>query len=157
MKIKALAKERFSDFYLPSMLVAFPHCSFKCEKDCGIKMCQNSGLVNQPTIDISIDDVIKEYLSNPIHAALVYGGLEPFDSFGEMLDLSSAFRRATDAPIVIYTGYYACELEYKLASMMSIKNIYVKFGRYIPNQKPHYDNVLGVYLASDNQYGQKIT
>ena len=36
-------------------------------------------------------------------------------------------------------------------------NIIIKFGRFIPNQKPHYDPVLGVELASDNQYGEKIS
>ena len=35
-------------------------------------------------------------------------------------------------------------------------NIIIKFGRYIPNQKPHYDEVLGVNLASDNQYAERI-
>jgi hypothetical protein len=36
------------------------------------------------------------------------------------------------------------------------KNIIIKYGRYIPNQTPHYDEVLGVYLASDNQYAVRI-
>ena len=29
-----------------------------------------------------------------------------------------------------------------------IPNVIIKWGRYIPGQKPHYDDVLGVYLAS---------
>jgi hypothetical protein len=37
------------------------------------------------------------------------------------------------------------------------KNIYVKFGRYLVGQEPHYDEVLGVTLASDNQYGKKVS
>ena len=36
------------------------------------------------------------------------------------------------------------------------KNIIVKFGRFIPNQEKQYDEVLGVYLASNNQYGEKL-
>jgi len=36
-------------------------------------------------------------------------------------------------------------------------NIIVKFGRFRPNQKPHFDEVLGVNLASDNQYAEKIS
>lgn len=28
--------------------------------------------------------------------------------------------------------------------------------RYIPNQEKHYDEVLGIYLASDNQYAEKL-
>ena len=33
-------------------------------------------------------------------------------------------------------------------------NIIVKYGRYVPNQKPHYDELLGILLASDNQYAK---
>lgn len=40
---------------------------------------------------------------------------------------------------------------------MKWKNIIVKFGRFIPNQHPHYDEVLGINLASDNQYAEKIS
>ena len=28
--------------------------------------------------------------------------------------------------------------------------------RFIPNQKPHFDEVLGVVLASENQYAERI-
>lgn len=35
-------------------------------------------------------------------------------------------------------------------------NIIVKFGRYTPNQDGHYDDVLGVHLASNNQYAERI-
>jgi len=34
-------------------------------------------------------------------------------------------------------------------------NIIVKFGRYRPNQEKHYDKILGVFLASDNQYAKE--
>ena len=37
------------------------------------------------------------------------------------------------------------------------ENIIVKFGRYVPNQLPHYDNVLGIKLASDNQYAKVVS
>ena len=37
------------------------------------------------------------------------------------------------------------------------KNIIIKYGRYIPNQTPHRDEVLGVNLASDNQYAERIS
>ena len=35
-------------------------------------------------------------------------------------------------------------------------NVVVKFGRYIPNQKHIFDEVLGVELASDNQYAERF-
>ena len=33
--------------------------------------------------------------------------------------------------------------------------VIVKFGRFRPNQEKHYDEVLGVYLISDNQYAKE--
>ena len=36
-------------------------------------------------------------------------------------------------------------------------NIIIKFGRFIPNQEGHYDEVLGINLASKNQFGEKIS
>lgn len=51
--------------------------------------------------------------------------------------------------MVIFTDKFHVLSEYK--------NIVVKFGRYIPGQEKHYDEVLGVYLASDNQYAEKIS
>jgi hypothetical protein len=35
-------------------------------------------------------------------------------------------------------------------------NIVIKFGRYRPGQQKHFDEVLGVELASDNQYAKRI-
>lgn len=59
--------------------------------------------------------------------------------------------------IVIYTGYRQNEIKEFIDRIKSkFKNIYIKFGRYIPNQNPHYDETLGVELASDNQKGVKI-
>ena len=58
--------------------------------------------------------------------------------------------------IVIYTGYNLNEIEDKVNILKNYKNIIIKFGRFIPNNKIHYDEILGVYLASDNQYALKI-
>ena len=46
MIIKELRDEDFTNYKLPSMVVGFPSCTFKCEKECpGCKgMCQNSSL-----------------------------------------------------------------------------------------------------------------
>ena len=71
-----------------------------------------------------------------------------------------------DDDIVIYTGYTEYELTIddvgrtENASYNWLKhypNIYVKFGRYIYGQASHFDKVLGVKLASDNQYGKKVS
>ena len=60
-------------------------------------------------------------------------------------------------PIIIYTGYNKEEISIQIEHLKKFQNIYVKFGRYVPNQKEHYDEVLGVKLVSDNQYGEKIS
>jgi len=41
-------------------------------------------------------------------------------------------------------------------SLKEYSNIIIKYGRYIPNQKPHYDEVLGIMLASSNQYAKRL-
>lgn len=160
MIIKGLRDEDFLQYKLPSMLVAFPSCTFKCEKDCNCKgMCQNGALANSPNIEISEKVIVDRYLKNPISKALVCGGLEPFDSETSLLELMFRFREKSNDPIVIYTGYYKEEIsEYIYKSICKyIPNVIIKFGRYIPNQQPHYDEVLGIFLASDNQYAEKIS
>ena len=63
----------------------------------------------------------------------------------------------TPDDIVIYTGYNLSELEEKVELLSYFDNIIIKFGRYIPNQQAHHDDILGVNLASDNQYAIKIS
>lgn len=141
------------------MYIAFPNCSFKCEKECGKKMCHNSHLATLPDKDIGIDIIMRKYLNNPVTKAIVCGGLEPFDDFHELISFVSAVRGWYDCndTIVIYTGYTSEEVEKELELLKQYKNIIVKFGRYIPNQVPHIDDLLGVKLASDNQYAVQIS
>ena len=160
MLIKGIKEEDFLQYRLPSMLVAFPSCTFKCEKECsGCKgMCQNSSLATSPNIEISAKDIVDRYMNNPLTQALVCGGLEPFDTYNQLLELLTEFRYQSNDPIIIYTGFYKEEINNKLEYLINyIPNVIIKFGRYIPNQQSHYDEILGVYLASDNQYAEKIS
>ena len=160
MIIKGIKDEDFLQYRLPSMLVAFPSCTFKCEKECsGCKgMCQNGSLANSPNIEISAKAIVGRYMSNPISKALVCGGLEPFDSYTQLLELLTEFRATCDDPIVVYTGFYKDEIEQKLEYIIEfIPNVIIKFGRYIPNEEKHLDPILGVELASSNQYAEKIS
>jgi hypothetical protein len=67
------------------------------------------------------------------------------------------FRCYTNDDIVIYTGYNESEVSEQIERLRYFKNIIIKFGRYIPNQQAHYDDILGVNLASNNQYAIKIS
>ena len=46
MKIKGIIAEDFVNYKKPSMFIGFPTCTWKCEKECGIEMCQNKGLAH---------------------------------------------------------------------------------------------------------------
>lgn len=151
MKVKNIIFEDFVNYKKPSMFIATSKCTFKCDKEAGCQVCQNSDLANSPIIEINNDEIIKRYLDNPITEAVVIGGLEPFDTFEELYQFIKDFRRKSNDDIIIYTGYYPEEVSGKIRQLSLFLNIVIKFGRFIPNQKSHYDTVLGIELASDNQ------
>lgn len=157
MIINQLIDEDFVNYKLPSMYIGFPKCNFKCEKECGMQVCQNGVLAKSPTTDVEIEQIITRYMSNYITSSIVIAGLEPFDSYSDLLSFISEARKYVDDDIVIYTGYYKEEIKSYIDELKQYKNVVVKFGRYIPNHQPHYDDVLGVYLASDNQYAKRIS
>ena len=164
MIVKEIRDEDFTSYKKPSMVIGFPSCTFKCERECGQKMCQNSALTTAPNIKIEYEHVVDRYLKNPITKAIIMAGLEPFDSPLALPELIKEFRKHTDDDIVIYTGYNEDELMYSFSSLREsydkikqFKNIIIKFGRFVPNQQPHYDEVLGIKLASDNQYAERIS
>lgn len=157
MLIKDIVEEDFINYKLCSMFILFPNCTFKCEQECGKKICQNSPLTTAPSIDISPRDIVLRYINNPITKAIVFGGLEPFDSFEDMIELIDEFRKVTDDNIIIYSGYTEPEIYQKINQLEQYKNIYIKFGRYIPDDISRYDEILGVTLASSNQYCERIS
>lgn len=157
MNIKQLIDEDFTNYKKPSMFIGFPKCNFKCEKECGLRVCQNGILATSPMMDVDLQSIVDRYIKNDITKAIVVGGLEPFDSFNDLLNLIIEVRNYVEDDIVVYTGYYKEEIIDMIETLKCFKNIVVKFGRYIPNQQQHYDEVLCVYLASDNQYAEKIS
>lgn len=139
------------------MFIGFPSCTWKCEKDCGMRVCQNNALAKAKGIEIEVGELINRYLNNPITKSVVCGGLEPFDSWFDLKEFISQLREHTTDDIVIYTGYKEEEIVNQLKYLQTYSNIIVKFGRFIPNQQPHYDEVLEVKLVSDNQYAKRIS
>lgn len=157
MKLKGLTDEDFVNYKKPSMFLVFPYCTFKCDKEAGCQVCQNSSLAAAHILEVSLEALVKRYLDNPISHALVCGGLEPLDSFDELLELVKTFRGMTSDDIVIYTGYTEEEVSDKIVKLQEYPNIIVKFGRFRYNDKSRYDEILGITLASENQYAKKIS
>lgn len=159
MHLKNIISEDFVNYRYPSMFLITAHCNWKCCTEAGIPIteCQNQPLVDVNTKSFFIEDIIDSYLKNDITKAIVFGGLEPFLQFDELLSFIEEFREKCDDDIVIYTGYYKDELYDEIEELRLYKNIVIKFGRFIPNQEIHFDEVLGVNLASSNQYAERIS
>ena len=159
MIVKEIRDEDFTSYKKTSMVIGFPSCSFKCCKEGNfpVETCQNCELAKAKNIEISAKQIVERYLSNQITSAVVCGGLEPMDSFEDLIEFISQLRRYSDDDVVIYTGFYKEEIQDKLEQLSRYKNIMIKFGRFIPDQQPHYDEVLGVKLASNNQYAEVIS
>lgn len=172
MRIKGIVDEDFVNYKKPSMFVIFPTCTFKCNKDAGKPVCQNQTLSLQQSITVATEEVCERYLQNPITEAIILGGLEPFDSLLNVMSFIDCLRNKfkCDDDVVIYTGY--TEEELKRGNILEggankvfadlydylihhNKNIIIKYGRYREDNVRHLDKVLGVELASANQYAVK--
>ena len=156
IRIKQLMDEDFVNYRKPAMFIGTAFCDGKCCKEAGLPLsvCQNESMYNAPILEFSIDKLCKRYLNNDITRAIVFGGLEPFMQYQEVYSFVRALRDKYNCrdDIVIYTGYYSYEIAPLVDDVLSFDNIIVKWGRYIPGKKRKYDHVLGVTLASDNQY-----
>ncbi len=163
MRVRKLLTERFQDYKVPSMYLASCFCDWKCCPDKPY-VCQNNPIANLPVTDIPNDEILDTYLSDPITEAIIIAGLEPLLQANEVCSL---IRRAVERDIrttfVIYTGYTVCEArdigffdELKATGYGKDVQVIIKYGRYVPEQQPHFDEVLGVDLASDNQYAEII-
>jgi organic radical activating enzyme len=158
--VKSIVDENFQDYKKASMFIAFPKCDFKCFQELGLEIsgCQNYGILKMPDIKIKIDKVFERYVKNPITEAVILGGLEPFFNFDEVYNLISYFRQKNcNDDFVIYTGYYPNEVENYVEKFKKFKNIIIKFGRFIPKSASVFDKILGVKLASKNQFAEKIS
>lgn len=160
MRVKDILPEDFINYKLPSMFISTCFCDYKCCTELGldIGVCQNAPLAQSENIEISDKTIYEHFVNNPITKAIVIGGLEPMIQINEVVNLINLFRiQGENCPFIIYTGYYPNEILEPLERLKQYKNIIIKFGRYIPNQKPHYDKILGIFLASSNQYAEVIS
>ena len=161
MRVKTIVDEDFVNYKKPSMFIGTISCNGKCCIEGGfpLSVCQNDGWRGCAPIDIRDEVIIKRYLQNPLTHSIVLGGLEPIEQYDEVLALIKMLREDFDChdDVVIYTGYYPEEISIILSMIQKYDNIVVKFGRYTPNIKSRFDEVLGVTLASENQYAERIS
>lgn len=150
MKLLDIVEYDIVNYKKPSMFLIFPYCSFKC----GLDVCQNRELSKSQIHNVNIRDIIDRYYGMPLVKSVVLGGLEPFDSWDDVQAFVMSFRYYFPDDIVIYTGYTEEEVKDKIEWLSLYENIIVKFGRYLPNEEPHFDELLGVELASSNQYAK---
>lgn len=155
MLLKGIIDCDFVNYKEPVLTLEFPTCDFKCDRLNGCRVCQNSALAAEPDIEISLNTIWKLYKENPLTKGFCLQGLEPFDSELELLDFIEFIRYGQNCsdPIIIYTGYNKNEVK-SIDLLQKYGNIIIKYGRYVMGQQPHYDEILGVNLASDNQYAE---
>lgn len=161
MRTMTIIDEDFANYKKPAMFIGTISCGGKCCLEAGIPLsiCQNDGWRFGAPIKVSDFALCDRYIKNKLTKAIVFGGLEPFEQFIEMVEFIRVLRLvyACQDDVVIYTGYYPQEIEKQVKTLSSYKNIIIKFGRYVPNSTPVYDEVLGVTLASSNQYAERIS
>lgn len=158
MKLKGIIDCDFTNYKKPVITLEFPYCDFKCDKLNGCQVCQNSALAREPDIEISAEKIWELYISNPLTKGFCFQGLEPFSNpidLAELLYFIRKIKKCND-DIIIYTGFNKGEDLVCENIIRKYNNIIVKWGRYIVNQEPHYDEILGVKLASNNQYAEEI-
>lgn len=160
MLIRLIQDEDFVNYKKPSMFIGLGHCNWKCCKEAGIpiSVCQNSELAKQKEIEVPVGEIFHKYIQNPITRAIVIGGLEPMSMSGKVIGLVKYFRdNGCEDDFVIYTGFYKDEIPAIATQLQKYSNVIIKFGRFVPNSKERYDEVLGITLVSDNQYAERIS
>lgn len=158
MKVRTIVTEDYTNYKLPSMFVGCIYCDGKCcrEGNFPLSTCINNEWMDTNVIEISDDELISLYLSNPITSAIVFGLLEPMLQADDIRQFVRKLRvnyHCNDI-VVIYTGYTENEVSALTSAITALGNVIIKYGRFTPNCESHYDEVLGVNLASPNQYAK---
>ena len=161
IRIKQLVEEDFVNYKKPSMFIGTISCNGKCciEANIPISVCQNDVWRACNALQVPCDVLCERYLANPVTKAIVFGGLEPFEEFEDVLSFIHTLRVKYNChdEVIIYTGYNKDEVIEEIAFLEKYDNIIIKFGRFVPNDESRYDKVLGITLVSKNQYAERIS
>lgn len=161
MIIRTIVDEDFVQYKEPCMYIATAFCNGKCCKEAGIPLsvCLNDAWRGTATIAMVDEGIIERYLSNSITTTICFAGLEPFEQFDQVYNFIEKLRKDYDCndTVLIYTGYNKEEIAELIEKLKDFDNIIIKFGRFVPDNPGRFDDVLGVHLASDNQYAERIS
>lgn len=163
MLLTSIIDEDVTNYKKCAMFIGTSKCDGKCWKELDLPpdTCQNDALNHcSELIDVSREQIIDRYLSNPLTEAIVFGGLEPLMEPNEIFNFLDTLRNKYHCvdDVVIYSGYYPEEVQFFTEKIKAnYINVIVKFGRYVPGKSDRYDEVLGVRLISDNQFAIKIS
>lgn len=159
MRLKKILDEDLSHYKKPSMVLFTPSCDFKCCLEQGIDVCtcQNSSWAREPDHNYTPKEILDRYNDNLISKAIVFAGLEPLINIEEVVEtIDFLVKNKVDADIVVYTGYREDEEQVisfrKKLKEKEISGVILKVGRFVFNDKSHKDKILGMTLASRNQY-----
>ena len=147
------------NYVYPTFLIASGvTCTFKCERECGKKVCQNHPLLKEEVIHYSIPNAIWRYDRQSLSNSITFQGLEPLDNMVQLVWFLIEFRKNHDDDVIIWTGYTEdeCEAFINLLKELKITNVIIKFGRYVPDKEPHMDELLGVQLSNEEQYAKRF-
>lgn len=161
MRLKTIVHESFTEYKEPVMYIGTISCDGKCCTEAGIPLsvCHNDGWRKNPSVAVSDSDIVEMYKKNRITKAICFAGLEPFEQFEELFNFMSVLRNEHGVmdPVIVYTGFNHDEISGEIEALKMFKNIIIKYGRYVPGKESRFDEVLGVKLASPNQYAEKIS
>ena len=145
--------EVFQDYKRSAVMFSAISCDWKCCKEAGRDVCQNMKLTKGEIVVLSFDRALK-MVKDSITDAVLFAGLEPLLQADELVQFIEYLRqKGISKPIVIYTGYYPEEINQETLLRLAKCQVVMKFGRYIPDRPSRFDEILGITLASDNQFG----
>ena len=143
-------KEVYNDYKKVGVLLATPTCNNNC------KYCQNEYLKKKKPIEYDISEIFNFVKKNKLIKSFIFGGLDCMDSFDQTYDIIKEIRKKFDYDIVLYTGKLKTDINLEIEKLKNFKGIIIKFGKYKKNKEKKYDELLGITLASNNQYSRRI-
>lgn len=150
--------EVFQDYKKSALLFCTCFCDWKCCIEAGISkdICQNHKIANQREVNLPFEKALN-MVKFSITDSIIFGGLEPILQAEEVCSLIEYLRnKGITKDILIYTGYYIEEIEESVLQRLKNCHVILKCGRFKPDRPKKFDEILGITLASDNQYGVQL-